>query len=292
MPVVSWPSTLVDRIASDHWVLFIGSGVSASSQNSSGSRPPDWSGLLDSLAALITDEKRRKIASGMVRRREYLAAADHIQYSIAQQEDRGAYFKAIKLAVEGPPTDRFRPSSLYSSLLNLEPKIVFTTNYDKLFESASQNGFAVHTFDSATVSDALRIGEPVFVKLHGSTDSISETILTRTDYARVMTKGRETFDALAALSLTSTILFVGYSLDDPDIQLVLQAVGRSGMRPEAHFMLTARPRSASRIPVFRESYGVAVLTYPAGKHEKVEVALAELAVLVAAARQRDAPAAT
>jgi hypothetical protein len=32
------------------------------------------------------------------------------------------------------------------------------------------------------------------------------------------------------LSLTSTILFVGYSLDDPDIQLVLQAVGRGGLK--------------------------------------------------------------
>jgi SIR2-like domain len=292
MSVVAWPSTLVDRIASDHWVLFIGSGVSASCENESGARPPDWNGLLTKLSALITDETRRKMAVGMIRRREYLAAADHIQYSVAQQEDRAAYHQAIKAAVERPPADRFRPSSLYFSLLNLEPKIVFTTNYDKLFESASQNGFAVHTFESTTVGDALRIGEPVFVKLHGSTDSISDAVLTRTDYARASTKGRATFDALAALSLTSTILFVGYSLDDPDIQLVLQAVGRSGMRPEAHFMLTSRPRSPSRVPVFRESFGVSVLTYPAGSHDKAEVVLTELSELVVGVRQRGAQMAT
>ncbi|MGA9875822.1 MAG: SIR2 family protein [Solirubrobacteraceae bacterium] len=235
---------------------------------------------------MITDETRRRMALTLIKRREYLAAADHVQYAVAQQDDRAAYHQAIKTTVEGQAADRFRPSSLYAALLNLEPKIVFTTNYDKLFESASQNGFAVHTFESTTVSDALRIGEPVFVKLHGSTDSISDAVLTRTDYARAATKGRATFDALAALSLTSTILFVGYSLDDPDIQLVLQAVGRSGMRPEAHFMLAPRPRSPSRVPVFRESFGVSVLTYPAGRHDKVEAALVELNELVVGVRQR------
>ena len=136
------------------------------------------------------------------------------------------------------------------------------------------------------MGDALRIGEPVFVKLHGSTDSITDAVLTRTDYARAATKGRATFDALAALSLTSTILFIGYSLDDPDIQLVLQAVGRQGMRPEAHFMLAPRPRSPSRVPVFRESFGVSVLTYPAGRHDKAETALVELNDLVVGVRQR------
>lgn len=288
MAVVSWPSTLVDRIASDHWVLFIGSGISASCENTIGACPPNWNGLLTNLSALIADPTRRKIAVGMIKRREYLAAADHIQYAVDQQNDLASYYQMIKTTVEGPAGDRFKPSSLYSVLLNLEPKIVFTTNYDKLFESASQNGFAVHTFNSTTVSDALRIGEPVFVKLHGSTDAISDAVLTRTDYARAAVKGRATFDALAALSLTSTILFVGYSLDDPDIQLVLQAVGRSGMRPEAHFMLAPRPRSASRVPVFRESFGVSVLTYPAGSHDKAKVALAELNQLVAGVRQRGA----
>jgi hypothetical protein len=290
MPIVEWPSTLVERIASDHWVLFIGSGVSASCQNKAGDSPPDWAGLLTILSELIIDERHRKIATRLIKGREYLAAADHIQYSVAQEHNIGAYNQAIKLAVEGPVGDRFKASSLFDTLLDLEPKIVFTTNYDKLFESASQNEFATHSPTSTDVCDALRLGEPVLVKLHGSTDAISQAVLTRTDFANVVTKGRELFDALAALSLTTTILFVGYSLDDPDIQLVLQAVGRSGMTPEAHFMLAPRPLSPSRIPVFRESYGVSVLTYPARSHAKAEKALVELGKLVLGARERRAPA--
>jgi SIR2-like domain len=133
------------------------------------------------------------------------------------------------------------------------------------------------------LGDELRRGESVFVRLHGSTDAISDIVLTRTDYARVAQTGREVFDILRALALTSTILFVGYSLDDPDIQLVMQAIGRPGPVPEAHFMLTRQPATASRIAVFRESFGVSVLTYT-GAHTRGTTAMKELAQQVEAAR--------
>lgn len=91
--------------------------------------------------------------------------------------------------------------------------------------------------------------------------------------------------ALEALSLTSTILFVGYSLDDPDIQLALQSVGRGRLDPEAHYMLSPEPDTPSRVPVFRETYGVTVLTYPAGDHSVVGADLEALVELVLGARE-------
>ena len=57
------------------------------------------------------------------------------------------------------------------------------------------------------------------------------------------------------------------------------------MSPEAHFMLSPKPESASRLPVFRESFGVSILTYPAGDHAMAEQALGELADLVVTARR-------
>jgi len=138
-------------------------------------------------------------------------------------------------------------------------------------------------FHSQSLGHELRRGEPVFVRLHGSTDVVSEIILTRTDYARVARDGREVFDILRALALTSTILFIGYSLDDPDIQLVMQAISRPGSSPEAHFMLTRKPPSASRIEVFKESFGVSVLSYT-GAHTRATTAMKELAKQVEAAR--------
>ncbi len=109
---------------------------------------------------------------------------------------------------------------------------------------------------------------------------MNDLVLTRTDFAEVTKVGKEVFSALKALSLTSTILFVGYSLEDPDIQLILQEVGRPGPTPEAHFMLAPEPTTESRIEVFKQSFGVSVIVYPSGEHSAVEPAIADLADLV------------
>jgi len=177
---------------------------------------------------------------------------------------------------------------LFDALLTLDPKTVFTTNYDKLFEQASKGGFRLHPVRSETISDDLRLGEPVFVRLHGSTDAMNDLVLTRTDFAGVTKAGKDVFNALKALSLTSTILFVGYSLDDPDIQLILQEVGRPGPTPEAHFMLAPKPTTESRIEVFKQSFGVSVLTYASGRHSAVLPAIAELADRVLQRRAQSA----
>lgn len=287
--VVDWPLHLVERIAQDRWVLFVGSGVSASCRNRAGESPPDWPTLLTALCDLIRDDAARAIGQRLVDNRELLAAADHIRYTLETELNVAGYAQTIRVAVDGPPGDKYEPSSIFDALLALDPKVVFTTNYDKLFEIASKSGYAVHTHSSDAVSHDLRQGEPLLVKLHGSTDAINDIVLTRTDYARVMREGRQVFDALNALSLTSTILFVGYSLDDPDIQLVLQAVGRSGLSPEAHFMLSPAPNSSARVPVFRESFGVSVLCHPAGDHAQAEQAIVELANLVLAVRTEGSP---
>ena len=283
MPVVAWPSSLVDRIVADRWVLFIGSGVSASCKNSAGDHPPDWEGLLRQLCALIANTAQRRIGEALIDQRDFISAADHVRHTLAQEGNLTAYEQAIRIAVEGPAADRFVPSRFFTYLLSLEPKVVFTTNYDKLFELASKGGFRYHPVTSQSLGDDLRRGEPVFVKLHGSTDAIGEVVLTRTDFAGVTKAGADVFDALRALTQTSTILFVGYSLDDPDIQLVLQAVGRPGLVPEAHFMLAKKPASASRVQVFKESFGVSVLTYT-GAHTRAATAIKELAEEVQAAR--------
>lgn len=276
MADVAWPSTLVDRIAADRWVLFIGSGVSASCTNQAGARPPDWRTLLRGLCELITSHDQRAIGEQLIDTGDLLSAADHIRYVLDGESNLAAYGQAIRIAVEGPTADKYSPSDLFDALLALDPRTVFTTNYDKLFEQASMGGFRLHPVRSETISDDLRLGEPVFIRLHGSTDAMNDLVLTRSDFAAVTKAGKDVFNALKALSLTSTILFLGYSLDDPDIQLILQEVGGPGPTPEAHFMLAPEPTTESRIEVFKQSFGVSVVTYPSGQHSAVQPALAEL----------------
>jgi len=236
---------------------------------------------------LIDNTGLRRVGEQLIENRDYLSAADHIRYVLAQENNLTGYLQALRQAVEGPPGDRYAPSRLFDHLLNLDPKVVFTTNYDKLFERASKGGFRLLPVTTTSLGDELRRREPVFIKLHGSTDDIADVVLTRTDFSSVTKVGRDVFDTLKGLAMTSTILFVGYSLDDPDMQLILQAVGRPGLTPEAHFLLAPKPASASRIDVFKESFGVSVLTYT-GAHSKVTRAIKDLADQVAGIRAGNA----
>lgn len=283
MPV-TWPLHLVERITANQWVLFVGSGISASSKNRAGESPPTWPGLLSTLCELISDKVLKSTGERLISQHQLLPAADHIRHCLDGQRALNNYHASLKRAADGPVGDLYEPSRLFDLLLALDPRVVFTTNYDKLFETASKSAYAVHRFDSTALGADLRRGDPVLVKLHGSTDSITEVVLTRTDYARVMRTGASVLSMLEALSLTSTILFVGYSLDDPDIQLALQAVGRGSLDPEAHYMLSPEPDTQARVEVFRDSFGVSVITYPAGDHAQVEVALEDLVDQVVGAR--------
>jgi hypothetical protein len=226
----------------------------------------------------------KAIGEELINHHELLSAADHIRHQCYVENNMGGYRQALQQAVEGPPGDRFRPNDMHKVLLELDPPVIFTTNYDKLIETAAENSFAQRTFKSGDLEDDIRAGNPILVKLHGSMDEPNAVVLTRVDFARATREGRAVFDVLRALSLTATILFVGYSLDDPDVQLVLQEVGRPGVTPEAHFMLASAPTSPARLPVFRESFGVTVLTYSAGRHEEALEALKALGDAVLAAR--------
>jgi hypothetical protein len=45
--MIDWPLTLVNEIAKERCVLFLGAGVSASAVDSAGKHPPDWKTFLD-----------------------------------------------------------------------------------------------------------------------------------------------------------------------------------------------------------------------------------------------------
>ena len=50
--MIKWPNDLINAIARRQCVLYLGSGVSANSQNASGKRPPMWKHFLE----LLIDE--------------------------------------------------------------------------------------------------------------------------------------------------------------------------------------------------------------------------------------------
>ena len=180
------------------------------------------------------------------------------------------FLRKIARLTDGPSTALFQPRPLHDTLLRLEPDVLVTTNYDRILERATRNGYQVHRYDSLTGADDVRSGEPVLLKIHGSVDSPSEMILTRSDYSRLRRVGAASLEVLQALFLTRTALFIGYSFNDPDIHLLLENVmGARGGIP-AHYILTAKSIPAYVEAIYGYSYGTTVIKYGAGDYAELE----------------------
>ncbi len=99
---------------------------------------------------------------------------------------------------------------------------VITTNYDDLLESIFPEFKVFVGQDDLIFQRTFEVGE--IYKIHGSADKPESMVLDESDYEKLA----ETQEYLAAKLLTIfmeyPIVFIGYSLSDPDIQSILRSI--------------------------------------------------------------------
>jgi len=274
-----WPETLVNLIGNQDFVLFLGAGLSANAANSRGETPPRWRELLEDLTAnLITHNSTAGLIRRFIKAKDYLSAAEHLAYFCENNSLLAEFRNRIVRATDGGDNsnDAFFGGAVYGLISDLNPRIIVTTNYDRILERHFVNGFRVKHFEDSDIASNIRQGAPVLLKLHGTADTPEKTILTRTDFARLRRTGGHALETVQALLLTRTVLFLGYSLDDPDLRLLLENLfGAQGQLP-AHYLL-----GSNRIPLpdrrsLKEVYGTQVLAYGGEASPGVERSLQAL----------------
>lgn len=210
--------SLVDAIAKRRAVIVIGSGVSAQSVNADGVRPPTWGGFLEKALAELPSNQRRGIRKLLVRG-DYLTACDVIRRRFGSDEFKGF----LKQEFLDP---RFEASELHKLIFELDSKLVITPNFDKIYDSyvsSEAHGTVVlKTHCDTDVIESVRGGERMILKMHGTIDSPSNLIFTRSDYTQARTKYRYFYNLIESLGLTHTFLFIGCGVSDPDISLVFE----------------------------------------------------------------------
>lgn len=282
---VLWPEFLIDAASRGECVLFIGAGVSrhARQAGDSGASPVGWKDLLESLLNEVVppkpDQRPRirtqinsKIGAG-----DYLGAAQAIE-AVYEKKGLGAEFRnRIATTVDGPTDDPFRPAEVHDAIGDLNPRIIVTTNYDNVLERQFSEGYRAVSYQSESLGAAIRSGSYVILKIHGTRNEPQDLILTRLDFTRLRRKGARSLAILEALFMTRTVLFLGYSLGDPDLQLILEnQFGASG-ESAGHYML-AHDKSHSDIErrILREAYGVELLAYSGDREGGFKVAIEDL----------------
>lgn len=258
------PPSLVRHVREGRAVLFCGSGLSA------WARLPTWSALLREIVAELgqevpddsgVEDLGRLLAAGKL-----LEVADHCKEALGERR----YFDALARRLRG--VDCPVPEA-HGLVVRTPFSAVVTTNYDKLLERAYAAAGAFPKVPTHRDVDALGPllfdGSFFVLKAHGDIDRPETMVLTGRDYQQII-HANPAFNAIfSAILLTRSILFVGYSLNDPDFRLLLdrQLTLFGSHVPERYALMSGVGR-VEREVLWRTSR-IQVLSYPEGEHQQV-----------------------
>jgi len=282
--MISWPEELINDIAARRSVLFLGAGVSKNARNDKGEHPMDWKEFLQHLAARTPEPAQRDEVLLCVDEGDLLTACE-----LARKYLQPHAFKTELLRQFSDKA--FQPAEIHDNLSRVDSRFVLTTNFDKLYENRAnqiqKNTVLVKTYYDEDVADVFRRSQRVVLKVHGTIDSPDKTIFTRSQYALARRDYAYFYQMLRGLFVTHTHVFLGASLRDPDIQILLEdhAYRFEGSRP--HFIVMPRDSArAGTLRVLEETMNLRALIYdPADHHSELAQSVAALVPLVEAARE-------
>lgn len=282
--MITWPTDLVQDVARRRSVLFLGAGVSKSARSKSGVRPKDWEQFLRHASGSVSNLTHRKEITDLIDSSDFLTACE-----LTKKYLRPDQFKSVLLTEYSDPG--FEAAPIHDDITRLDSRFVLTTNFDRVYESRAnqlqQNTILVKAYYDSDIADAVRRSQRAVLKVHGTIDACERTIFTRSDYARARIEHAHFYRLLESLFQTHTFIFLGASMRDPDIQLLLEdyAYRFSGSRP--HYMVMPDGSiPAGKLAVLEESMNLRALTYlPDNDHKELADSVTSLRLDVEAERQ-------
>ncbi len=234
------PDYLKQAYQGKRCAVLVGAGASV------GAGLPNWG---DFLGRMIDDARDHRVISGDKEdeyRRLVKDPAKYLMVAAGLKDDLGAYFEEFVdrtfMAPKPQPTDLHRAMTGADQL-----QFVLTTNYDILIETAYRevgvNDVPVCTFtDAGEVQRRLSKREFFILKAHGDASKLGNGIvLTELDYRNIIYQQRAYQSLLSAMFTMFTIVFVGVSMNDPEINLLLSYIvdAFSPTSGPSHFALMA-----------------------------------------------------
>lgn len=83
----------------------------------------------------------------------------------------------------------YNPTEIHKAVLSLDQKIVFTTNFDRIYEhlclrDEGRDGYvALNYYDDGLIA-RMRSPKRIIVKVHGCAGTPEHTILTKSDFSK------------------------------------------------------------------------------------------------------------
>ena len=284
-PIPDLPDQLVRAVADKNCVLFAGAGLSRGEVGAGNEAKeqylPSWGELLNTLIERAVAIRHISAAEGKklknaVKDRKYLFVAETIRSRLGAREFDDVFDDIFRNA-------NLRPTKRHFLITQIPFSAVITTNYDKLLETSyASHGLIppVYSYDNASDAiSALSTGRFFILKAHGDIDRKDTIILSERDY-REMTYRQPGYRAvLNTIFISKTVLFVGTSLNDTDVNLVLETVNEAFTgKSTRHFALVPNGNMwSAETQHWRDFFGIQFLSYkPSKGHPEVEAFLEKL----------------
>ena len=202
------PHELAENLRKGRVVLFVGSGMSQP-------QLPGWRGLLERMMQQA-DRDGISVASNakseidqLVANNELLTAAGKVR-QVLDTDFHGSLKRVLM-------SSRPAPAAAHKLLPSLRLRAILTTNYDRLIESVYLGDTSIYVHAKVPA-----LNEDFFIwKLHGDVLDPDSIVFDENDYDNLAVNPR-VLTVLDGLFQQNMVLFVGYSLKDPDLLLVLK----------------------------------------------------------------------
>jgi tetratricopeptide (TPR) repeat protein len=224
---------IIKAIEEDNLVLFVGAGMSIPLGF------PDWRNLIKKiLQKLKVDfDKKRPIAFDYyidnINSIDLFEILDELENKEVSEDVKDILYKEIsKIVLTEEGLNR------HKKLWSISDKII-TTNYDKALDESKPKLIEVFESDN-TFQQAKSIkGAPFLYKIHGDITDPLKCILFSSEYTKLYDEKNPNTATLRNILLNKTILFIGFSLEDPfvvnQIKLIQKLYNTSDFK---HFVIS------------------------------------------------------
>jgi len=203
------PLELLDDIRRGECIPVIGAGFSMNAILPDGYHMPLW----DDLCKEVTTRLNEKSSGSPIK-------------DLSNYCRKRTKFELIKLLRDCLNIRTAKPGHAHMEFVQIPFEQVITTNFDFLLERAYEAADKPYlpVVDEDLLPFKPVTGETKLIKMHGDLHHPSLLVLTEEDYDGFRDQRERMFQAVTHLLIHNSILFIGYSIDDPDFRQIWKLV--------------------------------------------------------------------
>lgn len=224
------PEDLIHAARTGNLNILAGSGVSVDAGL------PGWAIVLRELGECLPDKTKLRPIEVLIKQGRMLDAAELIRADVSI----GRICERLKRLLLQPG----QSAPIADAIWALRPKFVMTTNYDAILETALARAHGIAAtvlIPSVNVPPILGGIEASVAKIHGDLSAPESIVLSRTDYFQTMLSITNGFGGIWSEFIRRPTLAIGYSLHDPDLQLLLHMI-EDKLRGFSHSLFLVTPK--------------------------------------------------